>query len=164
MLSSYALHASGKATHHHARARGFTLIEAMLVVALLGILTAIALPSFQTMITNTRATTIASELQSLLLYARSEAVFRRSSTSVTSNGSTWEVTAADGTLLRSFEFPSTATLTKSPADTLSFDNGGTVSNSFTVSVIVTNASRLECVRVTRAGLVQVERKPTGQTC
>ncbi|THJ33038.1 prepilin-type N-terminal cleavage/methylation domain-containing protein [Lampropedia aestuarii] len=164
MPPSFALQASGKVARHHCRANGFTLIEAMLVVALLGILTAIALPSFQTMITNTRVTTSASELQSLLLYARSEAVFRRSSTSVTSNGSTWEVTAANNDVLRSFEFPNTVTLSKAPAQTLSFDNGGTASNNFTVSVSVTNASRLECVRVTRAGLVQVERKPAGQTC
>lgn len=73
-----------------ARARGYTLIEAMVVVALLGILVAVATPSFVSLMQRNRA---AGEINSLigdLQFARSEAIKRGLPVSLctSSNGST----------------------------------------------------------------------------
>lgn len=57
-------------------ARGFSLIELMIILALLAIFVGVAVPSFQQMIQSNRAQGAAEELLAQLQYARSEAVMR----------------------------------------------------------------------------------------
>jgi prepilin-type N-terminal cleavage/methylation domain-containing protein len=59
------------------RSYGFTLIELMVVITVLGIVTALAVPSFSTLIENNRITTMTNDLNATLQYARSEAVRRK---------------------------------------------------------------------------------------
>ncbi|GGZ99570.1 hypothetical protein GCM10008090_05230 [Arenicella chitinivorans] len=56
------------------RLRGFTLLELMITVALVGVVTTIAVPSFGTLITNTRISTKASALHTALYQARTHAI------------------------------------------------------------------------------------------
>lgn len=56
--------------------RGLTLIELMVTLAVLGIVIAVAVPSFSTMISNNRALALGEDLVGALSYARSEAVKR----------------------------------------------------------------------------------------
>ena len=56
--------------------QGFTIIEVMVVVAILGVLAALAAPSFGPLIERWRVRDAAESLQSTLFYARSEAIKR----------------------------------------------------------------------------------------
>lgn len=58
------------------RSAGFTLIELMMVVAILAIVVSIGVPSFNTMIKNNRLTAASNDVAGSLHFARSEAVRR----------------------------------------------------------------------------------------
>lgn len=75
---------------------GFTLLEVMVVVAILGVLSALAGPSFIPMIERWRVKQATEELQSTVYFARSEAIKRGGDVSIkvkalTDWSSGWEV-------------------------------------------------------------------------
>ncbi|WP_019591516.1 GspH/FimT family pseudopilin [Thioalkalivibrio sp. ALE20] len=57
-------------------ATGFTLIELMVTIAVAAILLTVAVPGFQSLVQNNRATTAANQLSTAFNFARSEAVTR----------------------------------------------------------------------------------------
>jgi type IV fimbrial biogenesis protein FimT len=65
------------------RVAGFTLVELMVTIAIIGILAAIAMPNFQSMIQANRIQAAAAEFQAGLALARSEAIKRGGDARVT---------------------------------------------------------------------------------
>ncbi len=90
--------------------RGFTLIELMVTLAVLGILLTVAVPNFQTFVMNGRMASQTNDLITALNLARSEAVRRAANVTVcaSSNGTSctggwaagWIVLDAAGTPIR----------------------------------------------------------------
>ena len=84
--------------------KGFTLIEMLVVVALMGIFLAIAAPNFASLIRTNRVQAAADELVGILQYARAEAITRGVTVTLTADSeNTWnagfKITAA-GQMLR----------------------------------------------------------------
>lgn len=92
------------------RTKGFTLIELMLVIALIGVFTALALPSYQASVRSSTREESAISLVNALALARSEAVSRGVQVSVAPNvaadnppgngfyrGGVWSVVVENGT-------------------------------------------------------------------
>jgi type IV fimbrial biogenesis protein FimT len=88
------------------REQGFTIIELMIVLAVLAVLSAVAIPNFSEMIANNRISTNTNTFIGAFSYARSEAVGRGSSVRVSSLTGTsawdsglrvWQDTDDDGT-------------------------------------------------------------------
>lgn len=114
--------------------RGFTLVELMVTVAVLGIVLTIAVPNFRAFILGGRMTGYTNDLLSDLAYARSEAVKRAANVTVcaSSDGTTctggdwqggWVVRDAAGNVLKLREtLEGTTTLTG--AATVTFNGNG----------------------------------------
>jgi type IV fimbrial biogenesis protein FimT len=91
--------------------RGFTLIELMVVMTLVAVLSAIAVPSFRDLLLNQRLAASTSEFVAALSLARTEALKRSQTVTLTSKtskgwGNGWEVkSTVDGvaTTLRVFD-------------------------------------------------------------
>lgn len=68
------------------RSSGFTLIELMVVLALVAIVAFVALPGFNSLIDNNRQSTATNSMIGMLNYARSEAVRRGAVTEIAPQG------------------------------------------------------------------------------
>jgi len=136
--------------------RGFTLVEVMIVLFMVVVIATLAGPQFRAFITQQTIRNAAYELMSDLIFARSEAVKRNTSVTVSKVG-TWTggwTVAAGGTTLRQHPaFPSSITITM-PDPSVDFYLNGRASAvaGFTVDSAVRRASNpAQCVSVDPAG-------------
>lgn len=71
------------------RQQGFTLIEVLMVIVIIGVFMALAAPSFRTYTASQRVKTASFDLYASLVFARSEAIKRRQTVTVAANGGDW---------------------------------------------------------------------------
>lgn len=91
MLVNLSLRFGGTAVARNTGNTGFSVIELIIILAVLGVLLAVGAPSFQTLLANTRLTTHANALFMAVNLARSEAIHRgrRVDLVPAGNGTSW---------------------------------------------------------------------------
>jgi type II secretion system protein H len=159
---------SNAASRRQRSSQGFTLIEAMVVVALVAILAALAVPSFTTMIANQRVDSATQELHTLLQFARAEAVYKRTETSVSATDHKWEAKVG-AQVLRESVLSDAVTVEPASANGVTFDTSGaakpaTGNAPYIVKFSSPQATRVQCLSVSGPGLVVQQRKAAGQDC
>ena len=136
--------------------RGFTLVEAVIVLFMVGVVATLAGPYFQRFILQQNVRNAAYELMSDLTYARSEAVKRNTSVTVSQVGTWsggWTVAAGADTLRQHPAFPSSITITMaSPSVDFYLNGRASATASFTIDDAGGLASiPAQCVSVDPSG-------------
>lgn len=112
------------------RAGGFSLIELMVVVALLGILMSIAVPAFSEWIASQRVRDTAADIHTSLMRARAEATSRGLPTSITPVGGNWAngwyIANPDGTYNPDPANPTVFIEQHGPVQNLTISGAGTI--------------------------------------
>jgi len=139
--------------------RGFTTVELMIVVAILAVLTAIAVPGMRSLIQTQRVRTAAFDVYAGLTLARSEAVKRNTSVTVTPVGGDWakgwdakDSAVPQNTVARQDAFSNQITLA-GPA-TVTFNSLGRLSggaSQFQVSTTELTDDKWRCVKLDLSG-------------
>ena len=141
------------------RNRGFTLIEVLIVIAVVAIFLGIAVPSFVTFIASQRVKTTSFDLYAALTFARSEAIKRRQTVTVAPvSGTDWATgwtVSAGGTTLRRQDAVSAVAF--SGAGSVVYRLDGRLSSASTLGVLIQPATassevKNRCIRVDLTGL------------
>lgn len=141
------------------RGAGFTIIELMTVVVILGIFAALAAPSMADLLASTAVKGAATDFYSSLIAARSEAIKRRSNATVAPVGADWTtgwtVQVAGNTFQKVDKLkPRVVVNPLTPTPIVYGSNGRVVSGAqtlkFSDSVRTTVANR--CVSISTSGL------------
>lgn len=144
-------------------ASGFTLIELLVTMAIVVVLLGVGVPSFRTFVATQRVKSAASEISSVLIQTRSEAIKRNRNVNITQatggwqNGWTVSTTSPNGTavtLNQHEAFPSTLTVAEgSAATSFSYNGNGRLTGAaaqFTVQS--TPVTRCATISVTVSGM------------
>jgi len=153
------------------RTYGFTLIEALTVVAILAVLAAAALPDLRSFMSSQIVKTPASDLYASLVLARSEAIKRNAAIDVvpvaTDWAKGWEVRSGATALRTQNGYTTRVSISSSVAGTVTYGANGRLSTSatnFRVLVPGDTKARMRCVSVDVTGRPSVRvDKNTDQT-
>ena len=158
--------------------RGFTLIELMVAITILGILLAWAVPSFKDASLSSRLTAIANDLVASAQIARSEAIKRNAPVTLcrSTNGTTcagsggwedgWIVLSGTTVLQRHAALPSDFRIAQGTFGALTFppDVVGATAATFTVCRATPIGKQKRTVRITASGGTSVARVDSATTC
>jgi len=142
---------------------GFTLVELVVAIAVIGILASIAIPSFSGMIANSKAKGIATDLYFDLAKARSEAVKRNMDVTMSPSDDGWKKgwniypTNQSDNILENHSV-SGANVSVSGPGSVKYNSSGRIggSVSFDIEATVGSASANACVTVSLSGLPNVK--------
>lgn len=141
---------------------GFSLIEALVTVAILAILTSLAAPSFNDLIAGQRAGSAASDLHMALIKTRSEATKRNANVTLSPNAGDWQngwqiVIASDSSVIDTHS--ATNGLTVGGPSSVTFQGSGRVQGtppSFLISSTAISSIQ-RCVSVDLSGRAYVKK-------
>lgn len=148
---------------------GFTLAELLVVIVILGILASLGAGGFQSLIQSQRAKSASFELFASLSLARSEAIKRNASVTLTPTDSTnwgkgWTITSSTGTTIKSQSELKTVVISQGPASVIYNSNGRTtVAAPFLIDVSTTATGNARCIKIELSGMPR-SYKPTNGAC
>ena len=150
------------------RARGFSLIELMVVVALVAIMAGLAAPSFRGFVAGQRVKAAASDFAMAAIFARSEAIKRNANVTIaplTSGATGWKdgwTVAAGATELSRQQAYSDVTFS-GPSSAITYTGTGRLSATVSTTTITGSDGRARCVALDLSGMPKSTTSSDG-TC
>jgi type IV fimbrial biogenesis protein FimT len=145
-------------------AAGFTLIELMMVLVVVGVLLAVAQPWYTRLIATTRARSAATDLYTALNKARGEAVKRNSTVRIAPISSAWEngwqIIDANNAVIDDHGALSGISVTGGPAS-LTYQSSGRISGGVAPAFLLTSTAESTIARCVSADL---SGRPYLKTC
>lgn len=143
---------------------GFTLVELLVVVAIVAILAGIAMPSFQGLIRSQRVKNASFELFASLMVARSEAIKRNADVTITPLSSSWQdgwqIIASGGSVLKNYPPLASVSVSGAPA-ALIYRRTGRLSTATSPSIQIdvnpTDAEYIRCITIELSGLPRTKK-------
>lgn len=137
--------------------RGFSLIELMFVMVIAAVLLGIAVPSFREFTAGQRVKNTAFDFAADLLLARSEAVKRNASVTLTPTGAAWAdgwTVSAGGTTLATKTAVQNVTITPDPDPTpsVAYTGNGRIASTLRFEISSANTSSVRCVTISSSGV------------
>jgi type IV fimbrial biogenesis protein FimT len=144
--------------------KGFTLVEMMVVITIVGILLAVVIPGFKSILNNQRVKSASFELFTSLTLARSEAIKRNTDVTITpTTTSDWESgwsIAAGSTTLKNQAAISGVVVSGAPAS-VTYKRTGRISNTtspaFQVDVSPADSTQIRCIKIELSGLPRISK-------
>ena len=140
------------------RQSGFTLIEILVVLTLAGVLAGLAVPSFREFMASQRVKTASFDLVTALMMARSEAVKRNTSVSVSQATGGWTngwTVVVGGTTLVNKDSTGNVNITTNPdpaTASVAFQGTGRVAATVRFQLETPNTTAVRCVTVSPTGI------------
>ena len=140
------------------RLSGFTLIELLVVVTLAAVLLGLAIPSFREFTATQRVKEAAFDFAAAMLLARSEAIKRNTSVTMSQGaggwGSGWTIAAGGTTLAtKDAKAPVTVTPVPDPATaSVTFQGSGRIASPVRFQFETANTPQVRCLSVSATGL------------
>lgn len=147
---------------------GFTLVELLVVVVVLGILASLGASGFQSLIQSQQAKNASFEIFSSLSLARSEAIKRNDSVTLTPTDATnwgkgWAITSAAGIIKSQSELKKIV-ISQGPASVVYAPTGrATVVTPFLLDASTIQTANARCIKIELSGMPRVY-KPVNGTC
>jgi len=148
-------------------ARGFTMTELVVTVAIAAILTTVAVPAFNGVIASQRARVFASDLYATLAKARSEAVTLNGNVTLQANAGGWQkgwqILDPNGNVLDNHDAAVAVTLTNAPGPVIYRPSGRLVVGAAPQFQIMTTSGSTaynQCVSVDLSGRPYMQAAPT----
>lgn len=139
------------------RCGGVTLVEALVVIAIIALLATLAGPSFSTLLANQRVQAVSSDIFMGLLKTRSEAIRLNANATLTPKAGGWAAgwqILTGITVLDDHSAPSGVTFSTAPSGGVTYQSSGRIQGSAAVSFQVTStavSTAVRCVTVDPSG-------------
>lgn len=148
---------------HIEKTSGFSLVELMVVISLVAVFSAVAMPSFNFFIRSNKVQSTGTELYNLFEYARAEAITRAESVEISQTGSSWTLKTASSSginnTIKELQISDPNITITASSKNIKYLTNGTTSSILNIIICSNNdATRGQKLTIERTGKIKLSKQ------